>query len=138
MNDQNRERTSNCLTDTLNTILCLQDNKNDFCDAAGCDKPFLGPSPNIICYNTRPFNLYNCCTGDIWTFPYTIGTITGTSNILRICNLDENCATCRVLAPNPDTSNQEEPFVATSTFITINLDCVSAIKCLADTFVSGV
>ena len=32
----------------------------------------------------------------------------------------------------------EEPYVSTNSFFTINLDCVSAIKCLADTFVSGV
>ncbi len=138
MNNKNKETASNCLADILETILCLQDNKCDLCETSGCDKPYLGPTPSLICYNTRPFNLYNCCTGSLWTFPYTIGTTTGTSSVFRICNLEGNCATCRVLAPNPDTTNQEEPYVATSTFITMDLSCVSAIKCLADTFVSGV
>lgn len=129
---------TNCLTDILDTILCLQEKKDAFCETLGCDKPYLGPSPSLICYNTRPFNLYNCCTGSLWSFPYTVGTTTGTSSIFRIENMEGNCATCRILAPNPDTAVSEEPYIATNTFFTINLDCVSAIKCLADTFVSGI
>ncbi len=138
MCDRNHGTSSNCLADILETILCLQDNKECSCETLGCDKPYLGPSPSLVCYNTRPFNLYNCCTGSLWTFPYTIGTTTGTSSVFRICNLEGNCATCRVLAANPDTTETTEPYVVTDTFITINLDCVLSIKCLADTYVSGV
>lgn len=133
-----QNETSNCLSEILHTILCLQDNRccqND----SGCDKPYLGPSPNLVCYNTRPFQLSNCYNGSLWTFPYTLGTTTGTSSILRICNLDETCATCLILAPNPDTTTATtEPYVSTNRFVTIQLDCVSSIKCLADTYVSGV
>ena len=138
MDNEDNKKTSHCLAEILHTILWLQDTKDDFCETTGCDKPFLGPNCNLICFNTRPFNLYNCCNGSLWTFPYTLGATTGTSDVFRITNLDDNCATCRILAPNPDTNNTEETFVATDTFITIDLDCVSAIKCLADTFVSGV
>ena len=126
-----------CLTSILETILCLQNSKDESCEVLGCDKPYLGPTPSLVCYNTRPINLYNCTTGYVWAFPYTLGTVNGTSSIFRLENLEGNCCTCRVLAPNPDTSSSE-PYVLTSTFFTINLDCVSAIKCLPDVLVSGV
>ena len=126
-----------CLTSILETILCLQNSKDDSCEVLGCDKPYLGPTPSLVCYNTRPINLYNCTTGCRWSFPYTLGSVNGTSSIFRLENLEDNCCTCRVLAQNPDTSSSE-PYVLTSTFFTINLDCVSAIKCLPDVLVSGV
>ena len=126
-----------CLTSILETILCLQNSKDDSCEVLGCDKPYLGPTPSLVCYNTRPINLYNCTTGCRWSFPYTLDSVNGTSSVFRLENLEGNCCTCRVLAPNPDTSSSE-PYVLTSTFFTINLDCVSAIKCLPDVLVSGV
>ena len=126
-----------CLTSILETILCLQNSKDESCVVLGCDKPYLGPTPNLVCYNTRPINLYNCTTGCRWSFPYTLGSVNGTSSVFRLENLEGNCCTCRVLAQNPDTSSSE-PYVLTSTFFTINLDCVSAIKCLPDVLVSGV
>ena len=126
-----------CLTSILETILCLQNSKDDSCEVLGCDKPYLGPTPSLVCYNTRPINLYNCTTGCRWSFPYTLVSVNGTSSIFRLENLEGNCCTCRVLAQNPDTSSSE-PYVLTSTFFTINLDCVSAIKCLPDVLVSGV
>ena len=126
-----------CLTSILETILCLQNSKDDSCEVLGCDKPYLGPTPSLVCYNTRPINLYNCTTGCRWSFPYTLDSVNGTSSIFRLENLEGNCCTCRVLALNPDTSSSE-PYVLTSTFFTINLDCVSAIKCLPDVLVSGV
>lgn len=126
-----------CLTSILETILCLQNSKDDSCEVLGCDKPYLGPTPSLVCYNTRPINLYNCTTGCRWSFPYTLGSVNGTSSVFRLENLEGNCCTCRVLAQNPDTSSSE-PYVLTSTFFTINLDCVSAIKCLPDVLVSGV
>ena len=127
-----------CLTSILETILCLQNAKDDDCETFGCDKPYLGPTASLVCYNTRPINLYNCTTGELWSFPYTLGTVNSTSSIFRLENLEGNCCTCRVLAQNPDTSSSSEPYVLTSTFFTINLDCVSAIRCLPDVFISGV
>lgn len=126
-----------CLTSILETILCLQNSKDESCEVLGCDKPYLGPTPSLVCYNTRPINLYNCTTGCRWSFPYTLGSVNGTSSVFRLENLEGNCCTCRVLAQNPDTSSSE-PYVLTGTFFTINLDCVSAIKCLPDVLVSGV
>ena len=126
-----------CLTSILETISCLQNTTDDACEVLGCDKPYLGPTPSLVCYNTRPINFYNCSTGDLWTFPYTVESTSGTSSVFRLENLEGNCCTCRVLALNPDTSSSE-PYVLTNTFFTINLDCVSAIRCLPDVFISGV
>ena len=54
----------NCLTNILDTILCLQEKKDSCCEEGGCDKPYLGPTPNLVCYNTRPINFYEWNTLD--------------------------------------------------------------------------
>lgn len=124
---------------TLELILMLQQ-KGEDCDIPnGCTKPFLGPTPSGICLNTRPITIYSCCNNTLWTMPFTLNGTTGESTVFRIENLDDNCATFRVLAPNPDTNEIGLfPYVATNDFFTINLDCVGILKCLEDTFVSGV
>ena len=61
--DNIEKESTNCLNDLLRKILMLQ--KQDFdgcCQSNGCDKPYLGPVCNVICYNTRPLTLFNCCT----------------------------------------------------------------------------
>ncbi len=124
---------------TLELILMLQQ-KGEVCDVEnGCSKPFLGPILNNVCLNTRPISLYSCCNNTLWTMPYTLNGTPGTSTVFRIENLDDNCATFRVLAPNPNTEEQETyPYVATNDYFTINLKCIGAIKCLGDTYISGV
>lgn len=123
---------------TLELILMLQQ-KGEDCDfPGGCNKPFLGPTQNGICLNTRPITLYSCCSNILWTMPYTLNGTQGTSTVFRIENLDDNCATFRVLAPNPDTGEIDSfPYVATNDFFTINLDCIGVLKCLQDAYVSG-
>ncbi|MBR1936188.1 MAG: hypothetical protein IJ842_00690 [Bacilli bacterium] len=120
---------SSCIFDILKKILVLQ--KQDFsCENyVGCDKPFLGPSLNTVCYNTRPIQLYICSTGTRWTFDYTLedGT-TGTSSVLRVEALDDCCCTCRILYLD-DTTNQ---YLSTNQFVTIDLKCCGAIRCLND------
>ena len=76
MNNNSNEKCCNCIYDILKKILLLQ--KQDFdCDNyVGCDKPFLGPVCTSVCYNTRPVTLYNCCTGNAWSFPYTLNNQT--------------------------------------------------------------
>ena len=34
--------------------------------------------------------LYNCCTGNPWTFTYTLNGVTSESNVFRIEALDED------------------------------------------------
>lgn len=58
------------------------------------------------------------------------------SSIFRIEKLDDCCATCRVLIPNPEPTTTTELYLATDSFFTINLNCVCAIKCLNDSYVN--
>lgn len=131
MCSDDRNNCSSCISEILRKILLLQ--RQDFnCDNfAGCDKPFLGPTPTSICYNTRPIQLYNCCTGVPWSFDYTLvdGT-TGTTDILRIESMDDCCCTCRLLY-----RTAEGVITGTTNFVTIDLKCAGAIRCLEDTYV---
>ena len=126
------------ISDTLNLIVTLQKNTccNDNSCPEGCTRPFLGPVINQICYNTRPITLFACCTGTNWEFPYEINGTTGTSSVFRVEQVDGCCCTCRVLAPNPDTTAVTQPYVATESFVTINLSCCGALTCLPDTFIA--
>jgi len=133
----NNNDCSNSFIRTLELILILQQ-KGEDCDIQnGCSRPFLGPNPQGICLNTRPLTLYGCCNNTLWTMPYTLNGVTGTSSVFRIENLDDNCATLRILAPNPDTTDIS-PYIATNDYFTINLKCIGILKCLDDAFVSGV
>ena len=123
------------ISETLNFILTLQ--KNSCCSDGtcpeGCTRPFLGPSTDTICYNTRPITLFTCCTGTNWTFPYEINGTTGTSTVFRIENVEGNCATFRVLIPT--TIDDETSYTLSNSYFTIDLDCVLALQCLPDTYV---
>lgn len=119
------------IRETLNFILTLQ--KNACCNEAcmeGCTRPFLGPTNNSTCYNTRPISLFTCCTGTNWTFPYTGGT----STVFRIENIEGNCATFRVLIPT--TEGEVTTYSFSNSFFTIDLSCVLAMQCLPDIYAS--
>lgn len=136
MCDKERENISSCecLHSILETIVKLQQHDNPkCCNSVGCDKPYLGPEQNYICYNTRPISLYNCFTGTMWTFPYTVNGSTGESTVFRVESLDDCCATLRILYTTIEDG--VTVYNPTSDFVTINLDCVSAIKCYADTYI---
>ena len=132
MNCSDNNNCSSCISDILKKILLLQRQDFDCDNFIGCDKPFLGPTTTSICYNTRPIQLYNCSTGEAWTFSYILpdGT-TGISDILRIESLDECCCTCRILGATTE-ANQ---YTNTNQFVTIDLHCCGAIRCLTDTYV---
>lgn len=136
--DNNTETNTCCIANILEVIVKLQNRSEKFdCFGDGCDRPFLGPTPSTVCYNTRPINLYRCSDGELWTFPYTLNGTTGESNVLRCEQVDGCCATCRVLAPNPDTTTADTtPYVPTDSFVTINLSCCGALTCLPDTFIA--
>ena len=123
---------SSCIFEILKKILILQRQDFDNDNFVGCDKPFLGPTPTNVCYNTRPIQLYICASGSPWTFNYTLadGT-TGTSDVLRVESLDDCCCTCRILASNTETND----YTSTGQFVTIDLNCCGAIRCLNDTYI---
>lgn len=136
--EENRNDESCCLASILKVIVTLQNRSEKFdCFTEGCDRPFLGPTPTTVCFNTRPVTLYRCSDGVEWTLPYTLNGTTGTSSVFRVENVEGCCVTVRVLAPNPDTT-PDTPYVSTDSFATINLNCVGALRCLADTFISCV
>lgn len=129
-----------CLGNILQVINILQNKAEKIEDIpASCDRPFLGSinTNNTFVFNTRPVSFYNC-HNELMTLPYSItfegNTITGTSSVFRVENVTDCCATCRCLAPNPDTTSVL-PYVATDTFGTFNLSCIAALTCLDDTFI---
>lgn len=120
-----------CIHDLLKRIYLLQKQNCDGKVVSGCDKPFLGPIPTDTCYNTRPVRLYNCGTLP-WSFTYTLNNVESTTDILRVENVEEGCCTCRLLYLD-ETTNE---YIATTNFVTISLDCIGAVRCLADTYVN--
>ena len=141
----NNENTDcRCISEILTVICVLQQNAT--CSEAcldTCDRGFLGCGTTSINCNTRPIMLYTCCgNGTPWTMPTTktdgsCGDEGVTcSSVFRIEKIDGCCATFRVLAPNPDTTEVSViPYVATNSFFTMNLNCVCTLRCLQDTFV---
>jgi hypothetical protein len=123
------------ISETLNFIVTLQKNAgcNDNCADSSCTRPFLGPVGTTVCFNTRPVTLYTCCTGALWEFPYEINGTEGTSTVFRVENVEGNCATFRVLIPN--TVGDETTYTLSNSYFTIDLSCVLALQCLADTYV---
>ncbi len=131
------ENESTCMTDILETILMLQQ-KSDSCDDDNsCGRPFLGPSNNLICLNTRLISFYSCCGNTLWEMPYTLNGESSTSSVFRIENIDNDVATFRVLAPNPDTTSTF-PYLATNDFFTMKISCIGILRCLGDTSISGI
>lgn len=146
------DKSSNCICDILKVILVLQQNACPDNCLDSCDRPMLGGGPNCLVCNTRPVMLYTCCGNGVpWSMPIEKDNTNVCSNtqvsaccqdcstVFRVEKLDGNCATFRVLAPNPQESCCNTiPYIATNSFFTMNLSCVCAIKCLSDTFVDCV
>ena len=133
----NRDCNDTSISKILNFILNLQRKADciELDENSGCSRPCLGPNINNgLSFNTRPITLYSCCTGALWTMPYTLNETEGESTVFKISKTDGNCATFEILAENPDTTNPLIPYVSTNNFFTIDLDCVLAIRCLADTY----
>ena len=126
-----------CLGKLLKVIDILQRNAsgND-CFDESCTRPYLGSSPNIICFNTRPVTFYTR-NGNIFTTTYTLNNVTNTSSTFRVESVDDCCVKCRILRPNPDTTDTTRAFLATNEFITINLDCICVISCLDDIIIDN-
>ena len=125
--------TNRCIKNLLKLICLLQENSQDeCCIEEGCTKPFLGPTINCICYNTRVVTFYNK-RGTLITANYvdTNGT-TQTRSLFRFEKVSNNCVTLRVLYRNDDT------YVASNSFININLGCICAVQCIEDAVVSNI
>ncbi|MBE6161227.1 MAG: hypothetical protein E7158_03305 [Firmicutes bacterium] len=144
MCNNNNNSNSSCIAEILNVILVLQ--QNACCESGldSCDRPTLGGGPNCLVCNTRPIMIFTCCSnGTPLAMPATKDLsatptdIVESSRVFRVEKLDGNCCTCRVLIDNQDL-NCSNPYIATNSFFTIDLNCVCAIKCLTDTYVDCV
>lgn len=137
MCNNNKDNECQCINEILTVICILQQNANcsDSC-LDTCDRGFLGCSTTSVNCNTRPVMLYTCCgNGVAWSMPISKDpAVTTTSNVFRIEKIDGCCATFRVLAENTDETDTN-PYVATNSFFTMNLNCVCSLRCLNDTFV---
>ena len=105
----------NCIGNLLKLICLLQDNSTSSCNLEnGCSKPYLGPSSNSICYNTRIIQLYRC-NGTLMETTYTSDN--GTLLLINYDNLG-------------DTYN------STRQYITVDLACIGAVRCIRDVTVN--
>jgi len=136
-----------CIAEILTVINILQQNANCTADSCleTCDRGFLGCGVTTLSCNTRPVVLYTCSgNGTPFSMPTTREDVVcgdegvTCSNVFRVEKIDGCCATFRVLAPNPDATETTMPYVATSSFFTMNLNCVCALRCLPDTFVESI
>lgn len=115
-------RNNNCILNLLKVIDLLQKNSahNSPIDIT-CSKPYLGPNPTVVCFNTRPISLYK-----------KDGTIFQVSNytVFRVENIDNDCVILQALAGSGTN------FSATGEFVTITSNCFCAIRCLPDTSIT--
>lgn len=139
----NENNNNRCMAEILTVINILQQNAEctGDCCLDTCDRGFLGCSATTFRCNTRPVMLYTCCgNGTPWAMPISKDpTVTTTSTVFRVEKIDGNCATFRVLAPNPEASEATlAPYVSTNSFFTMSLDCLCVLRCLQDTFVDTI
>ena len=136
----NNENNSNCICDILKVILALQQNACPDGCLDSCDRPILGGGTNCLLCNTRPVQLYTCASQST---PISMPTTKDptetetTSSVFRVEKIENNCATFRVLQENPDTTSTN-PYVATNSIFTMNLNCCCMCRCLSDTYVDCV
>lgn len=141
-NNNTDSESCRCIQEILTVINILQQNANcnDAC-LETCDRGFLGCGATVLNCNTRPVMLYTCCgNGTPWSMPTTRENVVcgddgvTCSSVFRVEKIDGCCATFRVLAANPDETDTN-PYVATNSFFTMNLNCCCCLRCLPDTFV---
>ena len=142
-NNNNDQEGCRCIAEILTVINVLQQNADCCGDSCldTCDRGFLGNGTTTLGFNTRPVILYTAVgNGTPWSMPTTRENVVCgdegvvCSNVFRVEKIDGCCCTFRVLAENPDTTSLN-PYVATNSFFTMNLNCVCALRCLPDTFV---
>lgn len=124
----------NCIGNLLKLICLLQTNSTSSCNLEdGCSKPYLGPSSNSCCYNTRVIQLYRCNGTLIETDYGDDNGIVLSSNLYRVMSVDNNC--CTLLLINYDTLS--DTYNSTRQYITIRLDCVGAVRCIRDVTINN-
>lgn len=121
-----------CIKNLLKLICLLQKNSENKCSLEdGCTKPFLGPSMNNICYNTRVITLYNK-DNSLFTSNYINESgYQEESSLFRVEKVFDNCATLLILR------KENNEYCSTGQTVTVKLECICAIKCLEDVIVNN-
>lgn len=121
-----------CIKNLLKLICLLQNNSNNKCKLDdGCTRPFLGPSNNFYCYNTRVITLYTR-NGSLFTTSYLDSDNNQvSSSLFRVAKVEDDMAVLLIL-----TEDNNE-YLSTNNYITVNLSCICAIKCIADVVVQN-
>ncbi|KEK22232.1 CotY/CotZ family spore coat protein [Bacillus gaemokensis] len=136
----------NCVCNVVRFIHELQECATTTC-ASGCEVPFLGAHSDARVANTRPFILFTKSGDPFQAFAPSGSTTFCQSPIFRVESIDDDCcAVLRVLTvfiggePAPPGDNPICDFLnvpnatlrATSSCITVDLNCFCAIQCLRD------
>ncbi len=117
---------NHCIKNLLRFIDVLQKNSVDrVCLEDCCSKPYLGPAINGKCFNTRVVTLYNC-KGDLFSSEYSYNGNIATSSTFRIQDIHDNCCTLLIL------NNENGTYSSTGQYITVDISCICAVKCLSD------
>lgn len=95
-----------------------------------CLKAFIGAKRLGNCYNTRIVNIY-FCNGKVLTGNYFYNGNLNTSTFYRIEDIDNGCIKLLLLRP------YNGAFYSTHEYITISLNCIGALKCIQDVYVSN-
>ena len=113
---------NNCILNLLKVIDLLQRNSISSKSLEnGCNRPFLGPSMNLSCYNTRPISLYTR-DGNLFTYANT--------TFFRVEAVDDCSVVLRRLIKTNDL------YTATNDFVTISANCFCVIRCFPDTSIT--
>ncbi len=130
-----------CFAKILKVIHILQKNASgQDCFDESCTRPFLGGTPEVVCFNTRPVTFY---LSDASLFEATYTTMEGdapvtqTSSVFRVEKVEGCCVLLRILAP-ATSPTATSPYMATNQFLTLNLNCICAIRCLDDVVLENI
>lgn len=117
------DNNTNHLLDVLNLINNLQKSQLPSVDNTSCTRPILGNVPTLL--NTRPVQFYSC-NNTLLTVNYYVNNVLNTADTFRVENVGNSTVTVRLLA------QEEDNYVSTDEFATININCICAIRCLND------
>ena len=124
-------KNNHCIRNLLKLICLLQENSiNTGCLEDGCSKPYLGPNINNACYNTRIITLYNK-NGTLLNSNYENNGEIKNSSFFRVEKVFDDAIVLRILDKNNNN------YIATNNFITVNLKCICAIKCIKDVVIEN-
>ena len=123
-------KVNNCIKNLLKFICVLQQNSNELtCSSTNCTKPFLGPSIQGVCYNTRVITLYNRL-GELFTTNFYFNNELRNSSYFKVHDVDDNCCTLEILESVDNT------YTSTGQTIIVNINCICAVKCIEDVYIN--